>query len=305
MCIDRYCAGEVVGGRPGKIKMIWLLLLMLCIGTGIFNTDLLFCVIFVAPAACIVIHEYQRKMGKEKSLKYLQWGIVLVLVVLSAARVVYYITPYFGKLFAEQSAGYGDWNNYIYGAPNYVKITELSSQLLKFLSYLSGLFNMDFSGHTILSVFTVQYGVRIVLLFTAVWIMADSLRKWWKKEEITDYISLICCLGILFLALANITTSYNSPRYIVTILPYTTILICRNADKILERIHRNTGQFKCCMMGFFMMCIFIFASSPGDMKKQPDFWDEEYERLVALIEENNLGNGVGSLWLAPVLSAVV
>lgn len=167
VCIDRYCAGEVVGGRPGKIKMIWLLLLMLCIGTGIFNTDLLFCVIFVAPVACIVIHEYQRKMGKEKSLKYLQWGIVLVLVVLSAARVVYYITPYFGKLFAEQSAGYGDWNNYIYGAPNYVKITELSSQLLKFLSYLSGLFNMDFSGHTILSVFTVQYGVRIVLLFTA------------------------------------------------------------------------------------------------------------------------------------------
>lgn len=130
------------------------------------------------------------------------------------------------------------------------------------------------------------------------------MKKWWKKEGTADYVSLICCLGILFLSLANITTSYNSPRYMVTILPYTTILICRNADRILERIHRNTRQFKCCIVGCFMMCIFIFASSPGDMKKQPDFWDEEYEKLVAVIEENNLGNGVGSLWLAPVLSAV-
>lgn len=103
VCIDRYCGGTDVGGRPGKKKMIWLLLLVLCIGTGILNTDLLFCVIFAAPAACIAIHEYQSRMGREKSLKYLQWGIVLALIVLSAARVVYYTTPYFGRLFAEQS----------------------------------------------------------------------------------------------------------------------------------------------------------------------------------------------------------
>lgn len=304
VCIDRYYAKNVVGSRPNKKSLVWFLLLVLCVGIGILNTDLLFCVIFVIPVICIVTHKGWNSMGREKGLRCLQLGIMLILAGLSVLRVVYYTTPFLSKFFVEQTAGYGDWDNFIYGTPNYFRITDLSNQLLKFLAYLSGLFNMDFSGHTILSIFTVQYCVRIILLLIAIWIMSDTLRDWWKKEGKTDYVSIICCLGILLLAFANITTSYNSSRYIVTILPYTTILICRNIDRILERFHKNTRQFKCGIMGFFMMCIFIFVSSPGDLKKQPDFWDEEYERLVALIEENNLGNGVGSLWLAPVLSAV-
>lgn len=303
VCLDQYCACTNEGGRTKK-KYAWLLLLILCVLTGILNTDLLFCVVYVLPAVVLVLHVFRNRIGMEKGFRYLQYGIFGIMFFFSLLRVIYYITPYLGRLFTEQSAGYGDWDNFLYGTPNYCRITELDSQILKFLAYLSGLFNMDFSEHVVLSVFSIQYCIRMGLLILIIYIITDTLKEFWKRDECADYVSLFCSFGILFLALANIVTSYNSPRYIVTILPYAVILLCRNADKVLERIHRNTRQFKGYVFAFFVLCIFIFASSPGDLKKQPDFWDEEYERLVVLIEENNLGNGVGSLWLAPVLSAV-
>lgn len=305
-----WCMDKHAKYHESKVKIIFLLLFIVCVLIGIFDTDLLFCVIFLGPLLVIAAGEWMKRQ------KHITVGIVKLvsagLLVIAVMRVVYYTTPFLGSVFQPQSVRYGDWDSHLYGMPNFVNMDKIVEHFLNYISGISGLFNIDISGQPVVSVYLIIYLIRFVLLLIIIWCVGEFILRWWKSEKVfgqeTDYVSLTAAVAIIIISAAFVLTSYGDNkdhvRYLMAILPYSTILICRNAQGIMAKLKLDGKRNSVYFALFFLISTFIFAKSPGELRKHPDVWDDAYQEVLEIVEENELGTGVGAFWLAPVLSAL-
>lgn len=305
-----WCMNQYGKHRDTKIKYLYLVLLVLCLVIGVFDTDLLFCVIFLGPLMIIAAGEWLKKQNNLSiSVVKLTFAILLLIAVM---RGIYYTTPFLGSLFQPQSVRYGDWDRHLYGMPNFVNLDKIVEHLLNYISGISGLFNIDISGQPVLSIYLPIYMVRFVLILVIIWCIKELIFRWWKKEKAfgqeADYVSLTAAVSVIVISMAFILTSYGDNkdhvRYLMAILPYSTILLCRNAQGIMARLRLEERRSPFYLMLFFLIGTFIFIKSPGELRKHPDVWDDAYEEVLEIVRENKLGTGVGAFWLAPVLSAL-
>lgn len=304
-CIDK-CGKHRDSGK----KYVYLALFLFCVLVGVFDTDLLFCVIFLGPILIVAAGEWLKRQSNI-ALSLIK-PVAVVVILLATLRGIYYTTPFLGNVFSPQSVRYGEWESHLYGMPNFVNLDRLVEHFLNYISGISGLFNIDISGQPVLSIYLPIYIIRFTLILIIVWCIKEILLRWWKGEKVfgeeTDYVSLVAAVSIIITSLAFILTSYGDNkdhvRYLMIILPYATILLCRNAQKIMKRLKLEGNRALVYLLLFFTVCVFIFAKSPSELRKHPDVWDDEYQKVLEIVRENELGTGVGTLWLAPVLSAL-
>lgn len=307
------CFVQLYFNNKGKIvKIIAGFALALSVIIGILGTDILYIVFFLVPLLIVLFRKgFYRVKDKEKVVIGVTTGCAVLLLIL---RVIYYFTPYLGELFSIKSIRYGEWGAAFYGAPNFVRIEELGTQILNYIGAISGLFNIDISGQAVLSIHIFNYGVRLILLFLICIVIRFTLLQWWRREnnENLDYVSIIAALGIVLLSLAFIFTSYGAGRdcvrYLGSILSFSTILLCRNFTIVEQFIKRtfklDVNKYKYLIMGILAVGIFVYAVPKSEMKKNPDIWDDEYQEIIEIIRENDLGVGISSLWTAPIISCL-
>lgn len=299
LCLQHYFDSEK--------KYYWLCVAFLLSIIGILKTDLLFCIILVAPVAIVSLGMVLKK--RKTGLNFLIYGLFSILGIICILRVIYYTTPFLLNVFSVNSIGGYD-NTRFYGDADYIDIRHLGSAFLWMINGIMGLFNVDISNKPIVHIFSLIYLIRFALIGLIIYFMIRSLSRWWKSDAASaqDYINAVLSLGILLLLISALFSQwgdgYNVVRFIVGILPYATILICRNFIEINQWLKFKHKKFLTGTFLFFMMCCFIYAKPIGEMKKNPDVWDDEYMEILQLVQEKDLGNGVGSMWLGHVLTCL-
>lgn len=294
-----------------KRRYWWLCAALLLSVFGIIKTDLLFCIILVAPVIIFALVELLKRMKAEVSTKIsiVVYTLFAVLAVICVLRIIYFTTPFLGDLFNVRSInGYG--NSRFYGDADFVEINKIGTSILWYINGVLGLFNVNISNLPIIHIFSIIYLFRLILIGLTIYFIIRYLSQWWKNDKTakTDYIDIILSLGIVILSFVVLITQWGeevvSVRYMVGILPFASILLCRNFKVVNQWLKFDNNKFMVGTFIFFIMCCFIYAKPIGELEKNPDFWDDEYSDILALIEEENLGTGVGSIWIGHVLTCL-
>lgn len=304
ICIQIYDRSRKKSG-----KTLASLLIVLSMIVGILNTDALFFLIYILPVICFYgIKLFERVKNKEKFCLSI---VGLGTIVLFFLRIIYYTTPYLSELFQEKQLRYGDWEKYFYGVPTFLRMDNLAYQIKNYFMGLLGLFDIDISGKAVIDIYLIWYTVRFILLVCTVILVYKTLRDWWQRKPIKG-VNIVMALGIIFNSLAVLFTGYGEgaacARYMTVILPYSSILLCSEIPSLFENIREFSGiqflRYKHFIAGTMAIVIFVFATPAKDLHKNPDVWDEEYASIVEVIQENNLGTGISSVWIAPVISCL-
>ncbi|MDE6566762.1 MAG: hypothetical protein K2K70_03390 [Lachnospiraceae bacterium] len=287
--------------RWGKIAALVVLVgLVIC-----RRTDLLYIIGFCVPVLC---------MGGVRLWKTnKRYLINLVLIILMAVMLVRAFSIFhipIRALFKRTELYYGNWSGGgIYGNIGFCKYSDVWRNISNTITELLALYNAEFSEYGILSVNTlmgiIRTGILLLIMGSAIYYIFFSFRK----DEKLDYISLIVSYGMLFNVLMVVFSQYgnniNCIRYMTMVLFYGVILLCRNADKIVEKCDWGITYIKRTVVIGFLLCILIEVRPAW----RDDSYHAEYERIFTeianTIMDNQLGNGIGWHWFSTSLTALM
>lgn len=282
-----------------------VIIFIICI-IGIRTTDLYFGISFWVP----VITYFGVCLWK-KNKKAVINIIVLCFGFFAVLRALSIVIVPLRSLFAVKELEYGEWanGNAIYGDSGFADFGNIWPSISNTLTSLMSLFNVEISGKSILSINTVIAAIRIslvVLIYViAVQTIKDSLQSGEKKK---DLISIICSYSVVFITVFVMFSSYGvqgrATRYLLMVVFYGSVLLCRNAEEILSLL---TGELTYAKWVLFIGLSFCVLINVRPVWKEDSYYAQyeiDFQNLAVFIKENDLGIGVGDIWHAAPLTEV-
>lgn len=298
--------------RETKGKWIAVLMFAAILIEGMTKTDLLYYIVFIIPL-CLIGIKWAGQSQKGRNI--LAYGILFFAGSIMLLKIVSLFHGGFDILFNDQSVGYGAWTSgeTIYGSTDFVKVEEIGEHIVNFIAALMGLFNIDFSGKSILNFNTLIYSVRITILFIAAWLVKENIKRYFKpidqkNDKINQLINLLLSMGILFNCIAFLGTSYGndrgSIRYMTAVVPYVTILLCRNVEMIRKKIGIKSDKFRLYFFLFGMAIVISNISPVWRPDEYKTFYEQENEKVAEILKKRELKYGLATHWNASTLTAL-
>lgn len=283
-----------------KYKIVQYVVAIIIMFYCVKGTDLLYLVTFLAPFILVMIFKFIKKDF------VMVVGLCVVFFAITVCRFLSQYIPIFSVLFVNGTERYA--HGYIYGATNFERIDNLVRNFLNYLGGLSGLFNFDFSGTSVLNLNFIIYFIRIVFLCVILGYVCKEIKKIIFTREIKDIAESIMVLGIVLLSVFFICTDHGNNiiqmRYLDMILPYGTILLCWHIDDFAKIFNLPCLSNKGVLFGIVFLCVIASHDYRWGHEKAEDEWDKEYQYIAELVEENNLHEGIAGLWTFASVSAV-
>lgn len=297
------------GMAERKHKNILKAIILIVIILGYKKSDFLYVVGFVGPLICVGLIYLWRE--KKKLFFALIFGIMAALALL---HVISFAVPLLEPLFVHSSTDYGVGisGRMVYGNNGFADLTELGSYISITAVELLALFNIDIIGKSMLSIGTLIAGFRLLLvifMFVCCFkIVIDAVRKEEAYESL-DPVNVVLALGILFNFLSVMFSSNAAHasciRYMTLILFYGAVLLARQSDNIIVKLHGGIDNKS--KMYFFMFFSFAIIANMTTFWKADDYvadYEPAIENVSAFIAENNLGNGIGGHAFASTLTII-
>lgn len=274
---------------------------------GITRTDLLFLIGFALPALCVIVTELFKK--NRDILKVFSLGIFGFIVILRCLSMVF---KSFKRFFVVESTPvYGSWVNgaHVYGDSGIINLQKIWVNISNLVTELLALFNVELSG-SIISINMFINVFRTFMIFIILMLAIRQIKESFRVEgKGIDYVSLISSYGIIFNIFIIVITNYGGDlrciRYMTLIVFFGVILLCRHIDEICDFIFGAKKGNKLFIFTFFSLCCL------SDFRP---FWrsdsfqmDYEYslQEVADIIQENNLGTGIGGHWYSTTLTALM
>lgn len=229
--------GSLLYATSVKKKVFTITLLSVIILYTVYLRDTLFFILFLMPL-CIVL--FFKMLHEQKTRKYVIFFVCTVMVAILMIKVI--PSPLRSELWTTaQASTYGK----IYGATNWITPDQIWETISNYVSKILGIFNIAFPGTPLISLYTVIYMFKLILLVVGYIIVALIAKgsivgsQKWKSVDIVDEILAWSCIA---LSAAHIFTEYGlnviySQRYIQAVVSIMTIILCRNIIPFLNVIH--------------------------------------------------------------------
>lgn len=288
-----------------KAKKGIALLIALVSIIALKESDILFVIGFLAPLACVVLGILWKE--HRRILLYGILGLLSMLVLLRFLSI--FIEPLQG-LFAIRDLSYGNWTEGgIYGVTGFADCENIWNNISNTITAVLALFNVELSGKAIFSVYSVicfiRIGLVIVVYVLSFYYIGLSVCK---KDYNYDIVSLLCAYGILLNTVAVMFSEYGMwlrcIRWLVLLIFYGAIIICRNAD-ILFLLDHDKRYVKNIVFVGFILCILINAVPFWKEDSYKAEYEDAIKGVAQCIEENALGDGIGGHWNANNLTMLM
>lgn len=289
-----------------KTKIIYgILLLAVCL-YALKYTDLVFYIMFLAPAV-IVLFLYALHSLKYRKACYVFMTEGMILLLLSKLLPA----DIKGILWTKDAANvYGA----IYGATNWISTDLIGEHLLDYIDMNFVLFNIQLPESPVISLYTIVFVLKIAILivgyFMIFHIMKCSIIGTGMKygydwvDEILAWSYVLLTIIFLFTDLGGGSYYFKYYGGLVTIM---TILICRNMEtlsKIIDIDFIKGIKHKKLLIFVYTFILCICSMGKTWTYHAPDKYNDELEAMIDYIEGTDYGYVVAPYWIYPRVSAI-
>lgn len=290
-------------------KIVYGIIFMLVCLYAAKCTDLIFYIMFLAPAAIVLfLHVFQQT--KFRKYVFVLFGIGMG--VMGICKVLPF--SFYDKLWTKERTGvYGS----IYGATNWISVDSLIEHLLGYIKLNFLNFNIQLPELPVISLYTVVSIFKIlILLFGYIivfHIIICSLKNSIKNINNYygyDYIDEILAWSYLLLSSVYIFTEIGTiqfSRYFPGLTTVMTILLCRN----IEIFSRFVGieffegiKYKKALVCGCMSVLFICSIGKVWDYRVPNAYEDELWAMKEYIESTQYGYALAPFWISPQIGAL-
>lgn len=286
-----FALDKMMGEKSRKIKIKWgFLLFVLCL-FACKTTDMYFLISFPVPLIIYFITflwKRNKKIVINGAVCFLGFVVLLRLASLKIDFLKMLFS--FGRMDYAQSS--------IYGAIGFADFETIWSNISHTVVALFALYNVELSGNNILSLRVIPALIRIAIVcliyFLAVRTIWQSVRK---EEDTLDLISVISSYTIILTSGYVMFSQYGAQgraiRFLLIVLYYGVMLLCRNAERLLERYEKHRDYLRWVLFIGFAFCVLIDVRPAW--KDETAEYVGNYEELIDVIKANNLGVGMSDI----------
>ena len=240
--------------------------------------------------------------------------IYCLLIMLLATIAVIHITSFFYEpfqsLFVKQTRGYGDWtatNEVLYGDAGFCDFSQIFNNIAITLVELFSLFNVELSGDSMMSIRLLIAIIRIIIIIYIFVVATKNAISIFIKRKDLNPVDFVLSLGIIINLIVIIVSNYGSAntsiRYMVIILFYGTVLLCRNISEVISISTRQSiPKMKRMIAIIFALLIVINVQKIWVRDDYNPEYEKQMERASEFIINNNLGNGIAGHWDSAIIS---
>lgn len=292
----------------GKTKKIiyGVMLTVVCL-YAVKTTDLIFYIMFLAPAGIVLLLYALRN---DKLRKYAVYCVSIGMSLLLLSRVL----PAgigAGLWTKEQASAYG----VVYGGTNWVSIDTIGNHLLNYIELNCMLFNIDLPESPVISLYTVVYVLKIIILGMGYLIMFHIIKCSFVGKNETfhyDFVDQIVAWGYLLLSCIFIFTghgsmTYGKHRYFSALTAAMTILVCRNIEVLPQIVGMEMLReikYKKVLLCAYVSVLCFCTMGKVWAYRAPNAYDSELEAIAGYIEGTGYGYPVAEYWFWPRLTAI-
>lgn len=277
------------GNRISFLNKRDILVLAVFSACGLFERDILIIVTCWLP---LIVYCFIYLYQKGYITKYIKYFTVAGMLILIVGKAFFSFVQYNG-----------------YGASSFVEIETIFSNLFIGIAGFLSMFNIDIIGTNILQFNTIINGIRLLVLFYAMWCVACIMKDIFKKQiENVNMDEAILAISSIVLVSAFLLGGKREDEISIRYMAYSyyifLILSCR---KLFEIIGNKKLQFqlKTCKVNvitcFFVVCISVTVN-PIRLSREENIADELAEQILQMDDE--LKCGMGSFWVADVVSCL-
>ena len=296
-----------VSVKSGKKKRILAVVGAIITLYAANRKDLIFYLLFLVPFFIVFGLHIMRVASGRKWMIYLlsvcMLGVLLTKFVPSGIRSALWTT--------EEAHTYGA----IYGATNWLSLDMIWSTIVNYITNVMGYFTILLPEAPVISLYTVVYGVKLVLLVIGYCIVFQII-----KYSITgNYVGLnitvvdeILAWSYAALSASLVLTTYGynvmyTARYGAGLVTVMSILLCRHLADFMKTSCEINFFFKKHEKVLLSFC--ILALCLCSMKKVWNFeahtcHDDDMKAVIEYIKVTDLGYTVASWYFAPSFTAL-
>lgn len=272
----------------GKARIVFYVLYTIIVAGLAVCADLLFVVVvFVFPFAIVICRKWICNL--KYVVRFVTGGLGLVILL----KGLVLFAPSLKALFVDSSSIYSGH----YGIANFTSVHGIVNNIGNYLAALTGLFNFDFTGHSVQNLEIFVYVVRGFLCAFLLFSVGKQIAVYFKKGEIDSEKAIISwSMFLLFMAYALTIWGDNLShvRYLTITLPLGTIMLCEEMPALFRMFNKRGIRDKAIVI-ILILCIFASYRHSWGEWKNPDKWDDDYAKVVEVLEERGLTYGAGTL----------
>ncbi|MDE6845837.1 MAG: hypothetical protein K2J99_08740 [Lachnospiraceae bacterium] len=298
-------ASLATGCEKRNKKILYSVILIVVCLYAIKATDLIYYIAFLCPAAIVLVLHLMRDDKWRKYVVYVFVGFMIALLLSRFAPI-----SFVRQLWTKEAAHvYGT----VYGGTNWISIDLLGEHLLSYVELIMMNFNIQMSGAPVISLHTVVYICKILILIAGYVLMFHIVKcsiTGKCREYHYDCIDEIVAWSYLVVSCVYIFTGFGHvvfARYFPIITTVMTILICRNIE-VFPRVVRvdflHKIEYKRVLVFFSTMVLCLCNMGKVWTYHAPNEYDDDLRAIVGYIESTDLGYTVAPYWLYPRVSAL-
>lgn len=267
-----------------KKQFIYYLFSIIFLSLG-FAGDAISLIIGIIPVILINLYELSSNNNKNRNKKYYLILISIISLIL-------------GKIIDTVFISIGDTNkNDFLGQKFFGDLGSYADQFKVLVQSLLGIYNCDFTNQKLVSLTTLWFFIRVLLLFFVIYLIIKNISDLIKKKE-TDFISEVISLGLILMFILIITTdimtNIYSARYIGYMPVFSSVLIIRylkNKGFYNQKAFNGKISKKIIIAIVSVIVILSSIQTPAySMPYQPQ------NSLALFLKEKGLTNGLGGFW---------
>ena len=188
----------------------------------------------------------------------------------------------------------------------FLQINEIGDSIILYIRSMTHMMNANFFGKELFSIKTPIFAIRVLLLLFVFYIMAVQIRKLFRSDGKTCFVSTTLSLSFAiltaFMLLTEFGPSLTSARYILyfpTVAAILIVLYYREKNIYEQKFYENRlpvkmliGVLSVTMLG---ACYFV---------KVPPSSHTVFNRLTEFLQEESLTNGYATFWDASIVTVL-
>lgn len=285
-----------------KRKVIYGILFAVICLYAMRKTDLIYYIVFLAPAA-IVVFLYALHVGKLR--KYAVYCTSAGMCTLLLSRV------FLQSMWTRESVGvYGD----LYGGTNWTSIDTLGMNFLNYIKLILINFNIQLPKAPVLSLYSVVYILKIGILIVGYIIVIHIIKCSVTGENDSyqyDFIDEILAWSYILMTGVYLSTDFGSAviffRYFSQLTFIMTILLCRNIEafpKIIGIKWLKEIKYKKELLFIYTFVLCVCSTGKVWTYRVPNGYEPELKAIAEYIENTDYGCAVAPFWLYSQIGAL-
>ncbi len=276
---------------------------------ALLYTDLIYCAIFVAPLLIVLI---LKGFYNDKTRRYMAPLLALGVGLMLLTRIL--PGDFCAWLWSKTTVA-GPYGGTIYGQNNWMNLVHLPEYIADYFQTIGELFNIDFSGRPIISLYSILFLIRIVFVVISYMIILKIIKNSVKGkagQKGYDMLDEVLAWGFVVLSCAFMGAyggHESSPRFFTALVPILTILLCRNIGSFMREFLPvlELIKYKKLFFGGIVGALCICQIEPVWSYQMVDNYREDCEAAIEYLRQwgvEDEGWALAPYWLFPRLSAM-